>query len=368
MINVSSFAPAGNEKRYVLECLESGRLTQGATVERFESAFAEMCGVRFAVACNSGTSALHLALIGAGIGQGDAVVVPALTYIATANAATYCGARVFFCDVDPETWCLDPESCRAAIYRARLAVSGRVAVIPVHLYNATAPVERIDGADLVIEDAAHAPGATRKRLRVGSLGIAAAFSFYASKVIATGEGGMMVTDDPEDAREARLYRGQGATVRGAYRHEVVGYNYRMTEIQAAIGLAQLEGLGENLDARRRLCELYGHLTTPMQERGLIHAQTGEPASGWLFAVTLAARFDRSAVADALSKRGIETRPLFEPLPSLPPYRSDGELVLCPVAVDVARRGICLPTHVGMETQNVHEVVSALSEVLHGASA
>lgn len=358
MISASSFTAPGNERRYVLECLSSGRLTQGPFVARFEAAFAELCDTRHAVACNSGTSALHLAMLAAGIGPASAVVVPALTYIATANAATYCGARVFFCDVDPLTWCLDPLSCAAAIRRARAAGFKRVAVVPVHLYDATAPVEAIEGADLIIEDAAHAPGATRGGRNVGSLGDAAAFSFYASKVIATGEGGALVTDDPEIAAQARLYRGQGATTPGRYHHAVVGYNYRMTDISAAIGLAQLEGLPDSLEMRRGVIDGYR-----ADLGSLVTTQGGSQGSGWIAAALLPPGVDRDAVAGRLFAKGIETRPFFEPLPALPLYYSAEELALCPVAADVARRGLCLPTHFDLTIADVQDVCAALSGAL-----
>lgn len=358
MINASAFSVVGNERRYLLEALDSGRITQGSFVARFEIAFAKLCGTRYAVACNSGTAALHLAMLAAGIGPADAVVVPALTYIATANAATYCGARVFFCDVDPLTWCLDPLSCAAAIRRARAVGFERVAAVPVHLYDATAPVEAIEGADLVIEDAAHAPGASRGGRKAGALGDAAAFSFYGSKVIATGEGGAMVTDDPEIAAQARLYRGQGAATPGRYHHAVVGYNYRMTDLAAALGLAQLEGLPDSLEMRRGIIDGYRAELTP-----LVTFQCGALGSGWIAAALLPPGADRDDVACHLLAKGIETRPFFEPLPSLPPYYSSEELELCPVAVDVARRGLCLPTHLDLSIADVQTVCAALSEAL-----
>lgn len=347
-IAASSAQLTGREREYVLDCLDRGWITNGPYVRRFEDAFAEMCGARYAVACSSGTAALHLAMLAMGIGPGDTVVVPALTYIATANAVTYCGARVAFCDVHPATWCMDPESAN----RQRVASSATV-VVPVHMYDALADTSKLRGQ--IVEDAAHAPGSPG----VGMCGAMAAFSFYASKVIACGEGGMVTTNSEELAIAARLYRGQGATTPGRYFHSVVGHNYRMTDLQAAVGLAQLERLPEALATRRELIDRY---RSNLAGAPWITLQGGERASGWAMAVLVPFGVNRDVVAKELAKDGIETRPFFEPLPSLPPYRGD----VPTVAASVAQRGLVLPTHTGLNVAVVDFICERMLEAVEAA--
>ena len=200
MINVSEAVFGATERQYLNDCLDRSWITQGKYVHLFEDRFAKLCGVKHAMACSSGTAALHLACVAMDLGPKDIVGVPALTYVATANVVEYCGASVRFIDVDRNTWCIDP---------SQMSLIGVSAVIPVHLFDSTAPVEELPFP--IIEDAAHAPGSTRNDKNVGALGDIAAFSFYASKIIACGEGGMVTTNDDDLAAAVRLYRGQGAT-------------------------------------------------------------------------------------------------------------------------------------------------------------
>lgn len=359
VIHVSTPDLGGREREYVLDCLTRGHISQGVYVRRFEEAFAQLAGTRYAVACSSGTAALHLALLSLGIGPSDTVIVPALTYVATANAARYCGARVVFCDIDAHTWQMDINSCQR-VYEHERWNCERVVAIPVHLYDSTVSVAALPDGLLVVEDAAHAPGAMCDCRRVGSLGHAAAFSFYASKVIACGEGGMVTTDDGEMFERLQLYRGQGATTPGRYTHVLVGYNYRLTDVQGAIGLAQLERLPTMLAARRAIVE---HYRTSLAGWG-VRLQGGDRASGWMFAVLVDEGVDRDRVARRLHEHGIETRPFFDPLPSLPPYLSR----VPPVAESVARRGLCLPTHTAMSEGDVDYVCARLVETVREVAA
>lgn len=340
MLGVSASHFGGREREYVADCLDRNWITQGVYVKRFEQAFAQMCGARHAVACSSGTAALHLALIAAGVGADSTVIVPALTYVATANAARYCGAKVVFADVNLGDWCMSPESCAIAAKGDYDAVA-----IPVHLFDAMA---KLPSSLVCVEDAAHVPGSR-------SWGGLAAYSFYASKLIACGEGGMVTTDDDSEAAMLRLYRGQGAPTPGRYYHSVVGYNYRLTDVQAAIGLAQLERLPATLASRRAVVRHY----RKRLEGSAVTLQEGLRASGWMFAVLLPDNVDRDRVAERLSNRWIETRPFFDPIPSLPPYRS----VVPPIAANVARRGLCLPTHTSLVAVDIDYICECLLEEL-----
>src|ERR1051326_2013909 len=242
---------SGNELLYVTECLRSGWVSSlGSFIEQFENSFAAYCGTSKAVACNNGTSALHLALSALGVGPGDEVIVPALTFIATANAVHYCGATPVFADAELSTMNIDPEQIEK-----HLSARTR-GIIVVHLYGRPANMDPIlslarrHGLWLV-EDAAQAHGATYHDHRVGSLGDAATFSFFGNKIITTGEGGMVTTNDPELADRMRLLRAHGMSPERKYWFPVVGFNYRMTNIQAAIGLAQMERI-EAMLLRRRI--------------------------------------------------------------------------------------------------------------------
>ncbi len=346
MITVSSSSFSDRERKYVNDCLDRNWVSQGYYVREFERKFADVCGTKHAIACGSGTFALHLSMLALGVGPETTVAVPALTYVATANVAHYCRARIVFTDIDPESWCMDIEG-----------LDPDVIVLPVHLYDALAPVRCIPNSARIIEDAAHAPGATSGRITTGAMGRIAAFSFYASKIIACGEGGMVTTDDDGLAESVRLYRGQGASTKPGenYVHSVVGYNYRMTDLQAALGLAQTERLPQSLAARRRVVDLYREFLCGSS----VQLQGGERASGWMVAVLLPPDVDRSSVAERLYESEIETRPFFRPLPSLPPYRSP----VPPVTADVAKRGLCLPTHVELTEQDIGYVCQRLLEVV-----
>ena len=230
----------GRETEYVLECLQTNWISsQGKFITQFESAFAEYCGVRHAIAVNNGTAALHLCLLALGVKAGDEVIVPSLTYVATANAVRYCNATPVFVDNDLRTFNIDANEIAAKI------TPSTKAIIPVHLYGHPADMDPIlEIADkhrlFVVEDAAEAVGARYKDSRAGGIGTCAAFSFFGNKIITTGEGGMVTTNDEAIAARLRMLKGQGMDPDRRYWFPIIGYNYRMTNIAAAIGLAQLE--------------------------------------------------------------------------------------------------------------------------------
>ena len=247
---------SGNELDYVTECLSSSWISsQGRFIEEFENRVAEFVGARFAVATCNGTAALHIALLALGLKPGDEVIVPTLTYVATANAVTFCGARPVFADIDAQTWNLNPNSvCRLITPKTR-------GILPVHLYGLPCDLGPILETARrhglwVVEDAAEALGASYANRVVGSFGEAAIFSFFGNKIVTTGEGGMVVTNDPDLAERLRLLRGQGMDPKRRYWHPMVGFNYRMTNIAAAIGVAQMERVNGLLAARRRVATWY----------------------------------------------------------------------------------------------------------------
>lgn len=357
------------ETEYVLDCLRSTWISsKGEYLDRFEERFRAFAGARHAVACNNGTSALHLALLALGVGPGDEVIVPTLTFVASANAVRYCGATPRFADSLPGSWNLDPADVERKIGPATKAV------MAVHLYGCPAALDELLAvADrhgiALVEDAAEAHGALYHGRPVGALGAVGTFSFYGNKIITTGEGGMVVTNDEEIDRSARLHRGQGQDPERTYWFPVVGFNYRMTNIQAAIGLAQLEGVDAELTRRREIAARYRAnlvgLPITFQE-----TDDDSRSAHWMVGVILpvSSGEERDAIASALLEDLIETRPFFYPLHTLPPYvdAAHGDL---PIATDLAMRGICLPTWGGLSDDEIDYVCERMARVVGmGAAA
>lgn len=368
-IRVSEAVFTSLEHEYVDRVLRSGRLSQGPVVAQFEDELKNRCAVPHAVACNTGTAALHLAMIAAGVGPNSIVIVPALTYVATANAAAYLGATVMFADVLPSTWCMDPDSVRGIIDGLR-RVAGiarpPIVVVPVDLYDACADLAPYDNLGVpVIVDASH----SMRSWPATNPGVAAVtHSYFPSKLITTGEGGAVLTAFPKSADLMRLHRGQGAPSVGVYHHTVIGHNYRMTEIAAAIGLAQLTKLDEFIAHRRRLIARYRKILIPA---GFGTQDPIAQSSGWAMAVTLPACFleDEHQTVDTVREKmlaaGVETRPFFKPLNTLPIAAYRHPLTRTPVAADLYRRGIVLPTHTLMTEADVEIVCTALREATGG---
>ncbi len=350
----------GNELAYVSECLRSTWISSsGKFIQQFEAAFAAFCDAQYAVATNNGTTALHLALVALGIEAGDEVIVPTLTYVASANAVRYCGATPVLADCDPLTMTIDPASAAAKI------TSRTKAIMPVHLYGHPADMAEIEALAerhhiVVVEDAAEAHGARCNGRTVGAIGKCGAFSFFGNKIITTGEGGAVVTDDRNLAERLRLYRGQGMDPARRYWFPVIGYNYRMTNLAAAIGVAQMEHVGDQLAARKRVALWYHERLEACGE--LFDLPATAPWAKhvyWMYTVILrnAAKSSRDDVMARMAAVGIETRPVFYPIHRLPPYLEEsGDY---PVADRLSARGINLPTHARLTEGDVDRIVSAL---------
>jgi len=354
----------GNEKAYVMDCLKSTWISSsGKYIERFEAAFADFCEVKYAISCCNGTVALHLALMALDVGPGDEVIVPTLTFVATANAVTYCGARPIFVDSEPETWNLNP-----ALLEEKITPLTK-GIIVVHLYGHPVDMEPVlDIAQrhglFVIEDAAEAHGAEYKGQRVGSIGNIGTFSFYGNKIITTGEGGMVVTNDDALAKKVRQLKGQGMDPNRRYWFPMIGYNYRMTNIAAAIGLAQLEKAEWHIQCRLEIAAWYREQLrdTP----GVVWQFEKEWARHvhWMFTIVLDDDLlSRDEVMAHLQERGIESRPVFYPMHTLPPYRNSSHRDSFPIAERIARRGISLPTWAGLTCEDVRYVCDSLLECL-----
>lgn len=362
-ISVAEPKLAGNERKYVLDCLDTNWISSnGKYIGAFEQAFATFCGTKHAIAANNGTTALHLALVALDLQPGDEVIIPTVTYIATANAVRYCGATPVLVDVCADTMNIDPKEVEKKITKRTRGI------IPVHLYGHPADMDSINAIarqhDLwVLEDAAEAHGAEVNGKRVGNLADCATFSFFGNKIITTGEGGMVTTNDDELAAKLRLYRGQGVDPKRRYWFPVVGYNYRMTNIQAAIGLAQMETIDAALEDRKALAKLYDEALRPLSNSLVLpKTQPGMRHVYWMYTVFLREGDEkrRNDVMSALDQAGIETRPVFYPMHVLPPYKEDGTY---PVADLWAPRGMNLPTHQFMTKADVNRIAEALAQAV-----
>lgn len=351
----------------VRRVLESGWLIQGPQVEAFEKTFAVRHGTRRAVAVSSCTAALHLALLAIGIDRGDEVLVPAFTWVATANAVRHCGAEPILVDVLPDTYNIDPAAAAAA-------VSGRTrAVIPVHLFGLCADMDRLRAALpeglAIVEDAACAAGASYRGGSAGSLGEIGCFSFHPRKSITTGEGGMITTNSDELAalvsslRNHGMERAPGTAAAGFANVARVGFNYRLTDFQAALGLAQLPRLDDFIDERERWAEWYRRELSDLQWLGLPASPVGFRHAWQSFVCVLAedAPIGRDALIDHLESRGVSTRPGTHAVSELPAYRSlAGERRAdCPVAAHLHRNSIALPLHNRMVAADFEYVVESL---------
>ncbi|RAW45628.1 aminotransferase DegT [Halorubrum sp. 48-1-W] len=353
MISIADPTIGTEEKRRVEAVLDSGMLAEGEVVDEFEESFADYCGADVGVATTNGTTALHAALVGLGVGPGDRVLTTPFSFIATANAVRLAGAEVDFVDIDPRTYNLDTDALEA-----RLRDGDPVdAVVAVHLYGLPADVERLtelaDEYDFrLLEDAAQAHGASYEGRRVGSFGDAACFSFYPTKNMTTGEGGMILTDDDAVAERARRFVDHGRT--SGYEHGSVGHNFRMTNVAGAIGCAQLERLPEFLRARRRnatgLTERLADVpdvTTPVEPAGYDHAYHQ-------YTVRVP---NRDALREHLSNRGVGTG-VYYPIPIHRQPAYDDVSGSYPVAEACAEEVLSLPVHPELDGSDLDRIVEA----------
>ena len=347
---------SGNEKKYVNECLDTEWISsKGHFVEDFEKAFAQRIGVKYATSVFNCTVGIHLIATALGLGDGDEVICPAFTYIASADPFKQTGCKLVFCDSEEDTWQLDPEDVERKI------TPKTKAIVVVHLYGNAPNMEKICSIArqhnlFLIEDCAEAMGTTYKGKHVGTFGDAACFSFFGNKTMTTGEGGMVVCNEPELYKRFRHLKAQGVVSWREYWHDEVAFNYRMTNIQAAIGLAQLERLDQFLNRKREIAKEYetNLRSIPLK---FLKQQTDTNCSYWMVSCLTQSEEERKRLRQYLLNNGIETRPTFPSIHQMPVYSK--QYIDLPIAQSLSERGINLPSYPRLTTEDVSKICQVI---------
>lgn len=353
----------GNELVYVTDCIQTGWVSsQGKYVRNFERNFADYVEANYAMSVANGTVAIHLALETLGIGPEDEVILPDFTFAATINAVLYTGAKPVLVDIEQETWNIDPKEIEKSISPKTKAI------IPVHIYGHPAKMDEIMQIAkkhnlLVIEDAAEALGSYYNNKHVGTMGDASTFSFYGNKTITTGEGGMVIFKDKAAFDKAEVLRDHGMSKSKRYWHDYIGYNYRMTNLQGALGCAQLEKVEEFVKQKIWLANEYERILSSYEGLFSLPPNLDNVRNSfWLYTVLLNEKIDRDSFMAKLKMNGIETRPTFYPLHQMPPYQGykSGSYKN---AIDISKRGISFPSSVKVNEDSLNHFEKALSNIL-----
>tara|TARA_Y100000389_G_scaffold167531_1_gene172786 strand:- start:33474 stop:34910 length:1437 start_codon:yes stop_codon:yes gene_type:complete len=354
----------GNELDYVTDCIKTNWISsQGAYVQLFEKKFEDMYPGMRALAVSNGTVALHLALYAYGIGHDDEVIIPNITFVSTASSVLHCNAQPVFCEIDESSWCIDVKQVE------KLITKKTKAIMPVHLYGNACNMDVLsDLADeyklLLIEDCAEAIGTKWKKKLVGSFGDASTFSFFGNKTITTGEGGMVLFQNAKIAEKAKILRDHGMNPNKRYWHDVIGFNYRLTNLQSAIGVAQMERLSEILDKKKKIAQSYSNklnkisslVTLPEQNSNIFH-------SNWLYAVILKGNINRDHIIKELLNFGIDTRPIFYPLNLMPPFKSFRQSKKLDISLQISQQGLCLPSSISLKETEIDYIVGKLINII-----
>ena len=354
------------EERYVLQVLRSGILSIGPFIERFEKAFAKKLGVKYACAVSSGTAGLHLSLIAAGIKAGDEVITSPFTFVASGNTILYVGAKPVFCDIDPKTYNMDTGDI------VRRITSKTRAIMPVHIFGQPAnmgAIMRIAKKHklLVIEDACESLLAEYKGEKTGTFGKSAVFAFYANKQMTTGEGGMIVTNDAKINELCRSLRNQGRASNMQWLdHDRLGYNYRMDEMSAALGLAQIENIDFLITKRREVASWYNEALSPLADH-IVLPYTAPRATHTWFVYVISIRnpmIDRDKVITELAKKGVQTKPYLPSIHLFEFYKKMGHKTgEFPVSEDLSKRTLALPFYIGLTKKDTGNIAKTLREVI-----
>ena len=354
----------GNEQKYLLDCIRSNWISsQGQYVIKFENIFSKIHNNYYSLAVSNGTVALQLALLSIGIKKGDEVIVPDITFVATINAVIYCNAIPVICEINKDTWCIEPKEIE------KLITPKTKAIIPVHLYGQFCDLNKILKISKkyklkVIEDCAEAIGTKKNFNRVGTFSEVATFSFFGNKTITTGEGGMVIFKEKKVSEMAKILRDHGMNQKKKYWHDVVGYNFRLTNMQAAIGLAQMERLDEIVKKKIKIAEYYYYFFNnnkyisklPYFDKSVIN-------SNWLFTIILKKEFDRDLIMKELLQLGIDCRPMFYPIHLMPPYKKYLRSNSLQNSISISLSGISLPTSIDLKKTQIKFITDSFNEVM-----
>lgn len=357
----------GREKQYALDCIETNWISSaGKYITLFEEKFSDYCGMPYGVACSSGTTAIHLALVALGIGSGDEVIIPDFTLVVSANAVILAGAKPALVDVDPETWCIDPRLIEEKI------TPNTKAIMAVHMYGHPCDMEAICAIAkkhglFVLEDCAESHGAEVNGKKAGAFSDASCFSFYGNKILTTGEGGMVLCRDPKIAEQLRLLRNQGFR-EPRFVHDVMGFNYRITNIQAAIGLAQTEMVEEKVERKRWIGQTYNELLAGQPDITLPVEKPWAKNVYWMYGILIHDSFGltKDQLMQTLTSKGVDTRSFFCPMSMQPVFQANDPRFpdtagSYPVSVDLWHRGLYLPSGLGLTRPQMEEVAAKLLE-------
>jgi len=366
-IPVCSSTLTGNEWKYVKECLDSNWISsKGKFVSEFEQKFADYIHVKYGVSTTGGTTAIHLALESLKIGKGDEVIVPSFTMSGSIFPIIYCGAKPVLVDSELETWNMDVSKIEEKI------TPKTKAILPIHIYGHPCEMEKIleiaeDHELYVVEDAAEAHGAEYKGKKVGSFGDIGCFSFYANKIITTGEGGMIVTNNKKIYQRAQALKNMAHTEKRRFLHYSLGFNYRMTNLQAAIGLAQLGKIQEFVEARRRNAKLYNKMLADV--RGIVLPPEKRWAKNvyWMYSILIEKNkfgASRKELMEKLADDGIETRPFFVPMHKQPFLKKMGLFrnEKFPIAEKLGQEGVNLPSSSSLTEEEITLVCKSIMEI------
>jgi perosamine synthetase len=367
MIPVNEPSLGERELEFVTECVRTGWVSSsGKFITDFEQRWAEYCGRRFGIALSNGTVALQLAIQALDLKPGDEVILPTFTIVSCAQAVTYAGATPVLIDSEPRTWCMDTAQLQSKITpRTR-------AIMPVHIYGHPVDMDPVmELADkhgiAVIEDAAEAHGAEYKSRRCGSFGLMSCFSFYANKLVTTGEGGMILTDDSAVAERLRSYRNLCFLPNRRFYHEELGFNFRLTNLQAALGVAQIDRMHEIVRKKQWIAEEYTKRLDHIRCIQLPIEEYWARSVYWMYAIVLSsdAGMNAAEFADKMKTAGVETRPFFLGMHEQPVFQRQGLFKgeRYPVAERIARQGLYLPSGIGLTAQQLDKVCKAVSGVL-----
>jgi perosamine synthetase len=352
------------ERKYLIRCIDSGWISsKGEYVKKFEASFAKFCGAKYAVSCSNGTVAINLALMALGIKAGDEVIIPDLTFGATANAPLLMGIKPVLVDVDPETWNINPAEIEKNISKKTKAI------IPVHLFGLPCDMAAIMKIARkhklkVIEDAAEAHGASINGRRVGTWGDINCFSFFGNKIITTGEGGMCTTNDKGLYEKMLVFKNHGMKPDKKYWHDVVGNNFRLTNMQAAIGFVQMKKIDSFIFQKRKIAEIYKKEISRQKIPVFFQEEkNGQKSVWWMFTVKIEKIIDIEKIIARLAKDGIDSRPMFVPLHVMPAFKGLRRSKSLQNSIGLGKNGLTLPSNLKLRKNDIEFIVRKLKKYI-----